>query len=89
MKKFLAVFLIVLCALMIFGRPVLAAVVEDDRAACLCFEPASFALPAEIFVISLVLPVVFVHAYFEQGQLARCLEGYFLTSRERPPPEMS
>ena len=87
MKKIIAVFLIVLCAFIIFGRPALAAVVEDDRVAFLSLEPVSFALPGEVFVISLA-PVTFVREYFEQGQIARCLEGYFLTSCERPPPQV-
>ncbi len=85
MKKIFVVFLIILCAFVMFGRPALSAAVEDERVAFLSFEPASFALPGDIFAV--VLPGVdFIREYFEQGQLARCLERYLLTSQERPPP---
>ena len=88
MKKTIVVFLIILCAFIVFGRPALAAVIEDDRVAFVSLEPVTFALPGDVFVVSF-LPLTFVPEYFEQGQIARCLEGYFLTSRERPPPLIS
>ena len=88
MKKIVVVFLIILCACIVLGRPAFSAVIEDDRIAFLSLEPVSFALPGEVFVISF-LPLAFVAEYFEHGQIARCLEGYLLTSRERPPPELS
>lgn len=88
MKKIIAVFLIIFCAFIVFGRPALSAAVEDDRIAFLFLEPGSFALPGELFVISFV-PVVFAREVFDQGQQTRCLEGYFLITRERSPPVVS
>lgn len=85
MKKTFVIFLIFLCAFVMFGRPALSAAVEDERVAFLSFEPASFALPGDVFAV--VMPgVVFIREYFEQGKLARCREGYLLANQERPPP---
>ena len=59
MKKTIVVFLIILCAFIVFGRPALAAVIEDDRVAFVSLEPVTFALPGDVFVVSF-LPLTFL-----------------------------
>lgn len=90
MKKIFIFLLIVLCAFIVFKRPAaLAVAADDEHSVFLSFEPAFSILPETVFDVVSALPsLVFVQEYFEEGQLARCLEGYFLTSRERPPPQI-
>ncbi|MBF0619598.1 MAG: hypothetical protein HQL19_05470 [Candidatus Omnitrophica bacterium] len=88
MKKIFAIFLVLMCFLVLFVRPAVSAVAENERTVSLSLEAVAPALPAEFFVLT-TMPVPFLIEYFEERSLARCLDGYFITSCERPPPGMA
>jgi hypothetical protein len=85
MRRISTLILLFLFALVTCGRPAFCAVVDDERPAVLSFEPSLVALPGDVFVVAVVLPV-FIEEYNEPQTVSRCFEAYHLIHHERPPP---